>query len=55
MPRRGYPFVETDKKVILPRQGLPFANYVAPDGIKNDFIESLQTGDPPAGGQKKLD
>jgi hypothetical protein len=47
MSRRDYPFVEKKKARPLPRQGLPFASWVAPDGA-NYFmcIIILQTGSP---------
>jgi hypothetical protein len=35
------------KKMILPRQGLPFANWVAPDGANMECCKLiLQTGSP---------
>jgi hypothetical protein len=34
MPWKGYRFVALHKMFVLPRQGLPLQNWVAPDGEK---------------------
>jgi hypothetical protein len=47
MPHRGYLFVEKKcMKIGLPRQGLPFANSVAPDGAKDVFWINSTNGQP---------